>query len=77
MKSLFTDKARYTMEAHELSNEVFPIIRKVFDKYLALGYSPRDISSIMQWAVTDCELYAVLEFSGPAPDPHPGKKSEE
>lgn len=61
MKPLFTDQARYNETGNALHNDVGEQLRPIFEAYVKLGYSPRDIAHIMHWAVSDLELTAVLD----------------
>ena len=60
MKSLFGDDYRYSEYGLELDREAASHLKDLFDKYLNLGYSPREISHIIQGSVRDLELEAVL-----------------
>jgi hypothetical protein len=62
MKSLYDHNHRYTPEADALSNETHLALQGIFDRYIAQGYSPREISHIMQADVWELELSAVLGF---------------
>ena len=60
MKSLYNKDFRYTKEAQILDREAHNAIEYMFDRWLAKGYSPREVSHIIKEAVTDFELEAVL-----------------
>lgn len=61
VKSLYNEDCRHTDDADSLHYETVNALRSIFDKYLELGYSPREISHIMQSTVYDFELAAVLK----------------
>jgi hypothetical protein len=42
--------------ARELENETTEAIQSIFDEYVRLGYSIRQISHVMSSAVLQCEL---------------------
>lgn len=52
---------RYTSEARICDDEIFKALRPLMDKYLALGYGPREIAHLMINAVGSLESNAVLE----------------
>lgn len=60
MKSLFDTNHRYTNDGTDLSEEVSEPIFTVMKKYIAMGYSPREISHIMIQDVIDAELTYVI-----------------
>lgn len=63
MNSLYReDDYRYTPDGAALDSEATKALESVFAKYLALGYSPREISHIIKHVVTDFELEAVLDY---------------
>lgn len=61
MKSLYTEKHRYTDQAIDLTTETSLAVSKIFEKYINLGYSPREIAHLMQQEITDIELNTVLD----------------
>lgn len=56
MKSLFDDNAKWTPEGNQLSNEVSHLLTPLFKKWMANGFSPRDIAHIISGEVhmTEC-----------------------
>lgn len=52
---------RYTKDAAEIDSYVNAALRVIFEEFVARGFSPRDIAHVMQAAVTDLELSAVLD----------------
>jgi hypothetical protein len=59
MKSLYTESYGYNPDAIELSTETFKTNSNIFQKYLRLGYSPREISQIMQSSISELELNTI------------------
>jgi hypothetical protein len=59
MKSLYNESYKYTPDAIELSTETFKTNCNIFQKYLRLGYSPREISQIMQSSINELELNTI------------------
>lgn len=57
---LFDEQHRYTPEANALQGEFEAAIRPVFTRWADMGYSPREISHLLQGAVWDNELMRVL-----------------
>jgi hypothetical protein len=56
-KNLYHEKDEtYLESAHELENETTEAIQSIFDEYVRLGYSIRQISHVMSSAVLQCEL---------------------
>jgi len=60
--SLYTGDNYYTKTARDLDDEVHKIIRPVFDKYIAMGYNPREVSHAMLSEITNIELMTVLHW---------------
>jgi hypothetical protein len=60
MKSLYTENHRYTDQAISLGTETGNAVTEIFKKYIDLGYSPREVSYIMQQEIRDIELMEVL-----------------
>jgi len=60
MKSFFDENHRFTPEAEALDRELDKVIRPIFDKYVKLGYSPREISHILTLAALMSECEAIL-----------------
>lgn len=61
MKSLFTEKYRYTDQALALGYETNKDLEDIFKKYIDLGYSPKEIAHLMHQEITDIELMEVLK----------------
>lgn len=59
-KHLYNNEYRYTPEADSLSREVILVICPIFKKYVEMGYSPREISHIMNGCILEEELCSVL-----------------
>lgn len=59
-KSLYNEVHRYTPEAVVLDDDARNLIAPLFKRYAEMGYSPREISQIIQRAVFDIELLEVL-----------------
>ena len=53
---------RYTEEALALTGKILTVVGPIFNDYLAKGYSLREISHVVQSAVGEIELDAVLEI---------------
>lgn len=65
MKSLYDKNFRYTDLARNLEGDVGPLVRSVFSAWVAKGFSPREISHIIQLVVFDAEMTNVLEADIP------------
>jgi hypothetical protein len=50
----------WTDDARALSREVQDALRPILDKYVEMGYSPRDISHIMASDIQSLECYKVV-----------------
>lgn len=61
MKTLFSG-AGFTMndDARSLDRELFEATRPIFDKYVAMGYSPREVSHILYGVAFDHEVDVAL-----------------
>ena len=57
---LYDENYRYTSDANLLDETVREVLEKTFNEYLETGYSPREISQIMQAAVETLELVTIL-----------------
>lgn len=62
IKSLYDDKARYTSQASDLDAETYHALLSIFNKWIKEGYSPREISHLMQATVIDVECSTVLSI---------------
>lgn len=60
MKSLYDKNFKYTYEASALADEAQNVLDDLFAKYVDLGYSPREISHILQAVIQDLECSEVL-----------------
>jgi hypothetical protein len=60
MKSLFDENHRYTDAAITLDSEFNKNIEELYKKYIDMGYSPREISHVMQLALFDTEMCYIL-----------------
>ena len=58
---LFDENDKRTPIAKDITKEVRPIVREIFDKYFALGYSIRDISYVLTSEVKEQELIMILK----------------
>ncbi len=61
MKTLYRDDYRPSCSALDLCQVTREVLKPIFDDYLSEGYSPREISQLMQSEITILELEAVLE----------------
>jgi hypothetical protein len=59
-KSLYDNEYRYTADASDLSQATEAALHSIFDKYIKMGYSPREISHIMNGVILDFELSSVI-----------------
>jgi len=66
--SLFDKDFRYTQEATNFENEVYAALRPIFDRYMALGYSPRELEYLITGAGTHLSLAAILDARLPKND---------
>ncbi len=57
---MFDENHRYTPDALNLDREASAALQPLFERYLKLGYSPRDIFTIISHAVFDLELDVVM-----------------
>lgn len=60
MKSLYDENGKYTEDAMKLDRETNEAIDDLFNKYVADGYSPREISHVMMATVSEIELTLLL-----------------
>lgn len=60
MKTLFSENYRHTENSLEVAKEFDDAIDKIFEKYVSLGYSPREIAVIAYSAVSMSECRVVL-----------------
>lgn len=60
MKTLFDNNFRYTNDALTLEDIVTSHLKHVFKKHVEEGFSPREISLIMQSAIAMLEMEAVM-----------------
>ena len=58
---LFDEEDNWAPIAEDITAEVRPIVREIFDKYFALGYSIRDISYVLNSEVKEQELIMILK----------------
>jgi hypothetical protein len=62
--SLFDKDYRYTDEASSFEGEVYRALRPIFDRWLAKGKSPRELSHIIITLATgDFECAAILDMA--------------
>jgi hypothetical protein len=57
---LFDENHRYTDAAITLDSEFNKSIEELYKKYIDMGYSPREISHVMQLALFDTEMCYIL-----------------
>ena len=61
MKSLYNEKDdTYLDVALKLDAEIQGAVQPIFDKYMRLGYSLRQISHVILSAVCECELTNIF-----------------
>jgi hypothetical protein len=66
MKSLFIqdedpiNRYRYNADGQALDTETHKAISAVFEKFVEDGFSPREISHIMQSSIMEHELEAII-----------------
>jgi hypothetical protein len=60
-KSLYDKNDRYTTTGLALGDEITGAIADIITKYIALGYSAREVSHIAQDAVACIEVSRVLD----------------
>jgi hypothetical protein len=61
MLSLFDENHKYTDHGKYLDLAADAALKQIFEKFLQLGYSPREISHIIQLKVTEFETQAIVE----------------
>lgn len=59
-KSLYDNQCRYTLDAAILDEETKTACYNIFSHFKKMGYSPREISQIMQRTILDIELASLL-----------------
>ncbi len=59
--SLFDANNKYKVDAQDLDADVSAELQGYFQKYVELGYSPREISHIIMLAVMGLEMEFMLE----------------
>ncbi len=65
MRSLYDENGRYTDAASHLEASAENGLRVIFDKYVRDGFSPREISHVLQAGVTMLELMAIIDMPTP------------
>jgi hypothetical protein len=60
MNSLYDKNWRYTIDADRLDRAVNAAIQPIFQEFLKEGFSPREISHLIQQVVTDIECESIL-----------------
>jgi len=58
---MYDKNERYTIDAEMIDHEVACLIRPVFEREMAKGKSIRQVSHVIQAAVSLCELEYVLD----------------
>jgi hypothetical protein len=59
-KSLYDSNHRYTPEGSSLDMATTRAVETIFNDYVKKGFSPREISHVMEAVVRDLELEAIL-----------------
>lgn len=59
-KSLFDEKFKFTQESLSIDQEVSNSLLPIIQKYVSLGFSPREIAHVIHGAVFELELHVVL-----------------
>ena len=59
--SLFDNEHRYTESALAIEREVYAKIKATFNKYVAQGFSPRELAYIVGQLGNDLALSAILD----------------
>ena len=59
-KPVYDHDNRYLPGTQEMSDDAARMIMELFRKYVAKGYSPRDVSHIIELEVIGCEMVWVL-----------------
>lgn len=62
MKSLYTDKLCYTADGSAVEDEAHAALRPLMQKWVAAGYSPREVSHVLISAATILECESVLDM---------------
>lgn len=57
---MFDENFKYTKKAQDLDEETHNLLKKLFEQYRNVGYSPRDIAHVMVGTVHSLELEHVL-----------------
>jgi len=65
--SLYGKDARYTLDATCLDNQTHEALHEIFRRFVDAGHSPREVSHIMQAAVSELEHLTVLGISDNIP----------
>jgi len=61
MKRLFNDPwETYTEDGNNLHDSVRELLRPIVDKYMADGFSIRDVENVMHGAMSEIVAYSVL-----------------
>jgi len=63
-KSLYDASYRYAEDALRLDARIGKEVSQVFAEYMQLGYSPREIGTVLHAAIHEAELEQVLTFKG-------------
>lgn len=63
--SLFNKDARYVVDGTTLDINTFEALQPIFDAYIKMGHSPREIAHVMMLTIFDIECSAVLGVTPP------------
>jgi hypothetical protein len=64
MKPLFSPTdLRFTNDGAKLYNELNAVVLPLFQRWVLQGFSPREMSHLMQQCIMENELEAVLEYT--------------
>ncbi len=62
MKSLYDKDCRYNKDAQDADHEVTAFVNPIFERLIAAGYNPREISHILIGAIMQEEYSRVLDW---------------
>ena len=60
MKNVYDQNDKYGPEASELDQSVYKVLKPIFTEWVNKGYSPRQLSHVMQGTITELELFHMI-----------------
>lgn len=60
MKKIYNENDSFSDTAQEIEREFYHLVKPLFDRWIAEGYSIRELSHLLQGSISEMEIMTVI-----------------